>query len=404
MKVEKRQVICVGLGIILGLAVFFVENQDSALTEGDRIGRNTYGQGEKEQVLLVEGLLSEKVPVEVRIGERQYSEEEAAQAIGMAIEELSVQIAGDNESLERVQGRLELKTWLEQYGISVQWRPDDTELVSSLGEVFNSGCPETGKETFLTARLKAGDYSEEYVFRLKIFPPGRTAEEKEVEAFEKFLYSAEEEQRNSEAFILPELYEGKTLSYSVYKGHSCLVFPLLGALAAILLPLKDRQKETEEKKKRECQMMKDYPEIVSRLVVFLGAGLPVRKAWERIVEDYRKTGKKEEERAAYEEMEAAYHQMKRGVPEIQAYAEFGSRCRIMSYRKLAGILEQNVKNGSRSLVPVLESEMEIAFEQRKNLARRLGEEASTKLLVPLFMMLLIVMVIISVPAFLSFGI
>lgn len=43
--------------------------------------------------------------------------------------------------------------------------------------------------------------------------------------------------------------------------------------------------------------------------------------------------------------------------------------------------------------------MEAAFEQRKNLARRLGEEASTKLLLPLFMMLLIVMVMITVPAF-----
>ena len=48
--------------------------------------------------------------------------------------------------------------------------------------------------------------------------------------------------------------------------------------------------------------------------------------------------------------------------------------------------------------------MEAAFEQRKNQARRLGEEASTKLLLPLFMMLLIVMVMITVPAFLAFGI
>ena len=41
------------------------------------------------------------------------------------------------------------------------------------------------------------------------------------------------------------------------------------------------------------------------------------------------------------------------------------------YRKLAGILEQNVKEWFKSLTPVLEAEMEAAFEQRKNLARRL---------------------------------
>ncbi|MDU7662770.1 MAG: immunoglobulin-like domain-containing protein [[Clostridium] symbiosum] len=404
MKLDKRQVICVSLGIILALAVTFVEKQDTVLTKGNGLERNTYGQGETQQEILVEGLLAKKVPLAVRIGERRYTKEEAADAIHMAAEELSAQIAGGNESLEQVQSRLELVTWLDKYGISVRWQPDDTELISASGEVFNSGCPESGRETFLTATLKAGEYAEDYIYRVNVLPPGRTQEEKELAAFENFLMEKEEEQKYSEVFILPEEFEGKTLTYSADRGCSSLMFPLLGILAAILLPLKDRQREQEAKKKRECQMMMDYSEILSRLVVFLGAGLPVRKAWAKIVEDYRRTEEKAGKRAAYEEMAAAYYLMQRGVPEIQAYSEFGNRCRVLPYRKLAGILEQNVKNGSKSLTPVLEAEMEAAFEQRKNLARRLGEEASTKLLLPLFMMLLIVMVMITVPAFLAFGI
>lgn len=404
MKLDKRQVICVSLGIILALAVTFVEKQDTVLTKGNGLERNTYGQGETQQEILVEGLLAKKVPLAVRIGERRYTKEEAADAIHMAAEELSAQIAGGNESLEQVQSRLELVTWLDKYGISVRWQPDDTELISASGEVFNSGCPESGRETFLTATLKAGEYAEDYIYRVNVLPPGRTQEEKELAAFENFLMEKEEEQKYSEVFILPEEFEGKTLTYSADRGRSSLMFPLLGILAAILLPLKDRQREREAKKKRECQMMMDYSEILSRLVVFLGAGLPVRKAWAKIVEDYRRTEEKAGKRAAYEEMAAAYYLMQRGVPEIRAYSEFGNRCRVLPYRKLAGILEQNVKNGSKSLTPVLEAEMEAAFEQRKNLARRLGEEASTKLLLPLFMMLLIVMVMITVPAFLAFGI
>ena len=404
MKLDKRQVICVSLGIILALAVTFVEKQDTVLTKGNGLERNTYGQGETQQEILVEGLLAKKVPLAVRIGERRYTKEQAADAIHMAAEELSAQIAGGNESLDQVQSRMELVTWLDKYGISVRWQPDDTELISASGEVFNSGCPESGRETFLTATLKAGEYAEDYIYRVNVLPPGRTQEEKELAAFENFLMEKEEEQKYSEVFILPEEFEGKTLTYSADRGRSSLMFPLLGILAAILLPLKDRQREQEAKKKRECQMMMDYSEILSRLVVFLGAGLPVRKAWAKIVEDYRRTEEKAGKRAAYEEMAAAYYLMQRGVPEIQAYSEFGNRCRVLPYRKLAGILEQNVKNGSKSLTPVLEAEMEAAFEQRKNLARRLGEEASTKLLLPLFMMLLIVMVMITVPAFLAFGI
>ena len=46
-------------------------------------------------------------------------------------------------------------------------------------------------------------------------------------------------------------------------------------------------------------------------------------------------------------------------------------------------------------------EAEDAFEQRKNLAKKAGEEAGTKLMIPLFLMLIIVFAIVIVPAFFS---
>lgn len=50
---------------------------------------------------------------------------------------------------------------------------------------------------------------------------------------------------------------------------------------------------------------------------------------------------------------------------------------------------------------LLEREAEDAFEQRKNLAKKAGEEAGTKLMIPLFLMLIIVFAIVIVPAFFS---
>lgn len=38
-------------------------------------------------------------------------------------------------------------------------------------------------------------------------------------------------------------------------------------------------------------MQLDYPEIVSRLSLYMGAGISTRKAWERIVNDYEKKKK-----------------------------------------------------------------------------------------------------------------
>ena len=66
-------------------------------------------------------------------------------------------------------------------------------------------------------------------------------------------------------------------------------------------------------------------------------------------------------------------------------------------------MEQNRKAGTKNLRVILRTEVEDAFEMRKNLARRMGEEAGTKLLAPLFLMLGIVMVMIMAPAMMTMG-
>ena len=86
-----------------------------------------------------------------------------------------------------------------------------------------------------------------------------------------------------------------------------------------------------------------------------------------------------------------------------AGGEFGRRCKLQPYLKLSSVLEQNRKAGTKNLRAILRTEMEDAFEMRKNLARRMGEEAGTKLLAPLFLMLGIVMVMIMAPAMMTMG-
>lgn len=399
--VEKRQVACIALGIGAAVLAFYVDNAASPIADGYVLERNAYGQGEREQALLVEGLLEAEAEVGIQIGERQYEEAAARQAMEEAEGKLAGLILGENPSLNEVNSQLNLITWLEESGISVDWVPEDPELIGTDGEVYGKQCPETGTQTTLTARLTAGDYSHTCIFPVTVYPPFQTKEEIRLEQFSDLLQQMDKSQQISNQFILPEEYEGKILRYRVKRDNSFLLFPFLGFFAAFLLPFLDKQKEQERVRARERQMMLDYPGIVSKLVVFTGAGLPVRKAWERIVWDYEhKDGGKRE---AYEEMAGVYYMMQRGVPELKAYAEFGNRCRLLPYRKLAGLLEQNIRKGSEGLRLVLEAELEDAFEQQKTLARRMGEEASTRLLLPLFLLLSIVMVMVSVPAFLSFG-
>ena len=60
-----------------------------------------------------------------------------------------------------------------------------------------------------------------------------------------------------------------------------------------------------------------------------------------------------------------------------------------------------MKKGSEGLISLLESEAEAGMEERRQQARKLGEEAGTKLLLPMMLMLILVMGILIVPAILN---
>ena len=86
---------------------------------------------------------------------------------------------------------------------------------------------------------------------------------------------------------------------------------------------------------------------------------------------------------------------------VECYEAFGRRCESPVYRKFGMLLSQNLRKGTKGLKNLLQREAQEAFEERKNMAKKLGEEAGTKLMIPLFLMLAVVFVIVTVPAFLT---
>jgi pilus assembly protein TadC len=153
--------------------------------------------------------------------------------------------------------------------------------------------------------------------------------------------------------------------------------------------------------KRNREMLLDYPEIINKFTLLVGAGMSLSNAWAKISVDYKEKGRRK--RYAYEEMMITYGELKIGTSETIAYERFGRRVRLLPYLRFSSLIAQNVKKGSSTLLSQLELEAVEAFEERKELAKRMGEEAGTKLLVPMMLMLLIVLAIIMVPAFLSFS-
>ena len=346
------------------------------------------------------GLGEEYQSVTVKISPRVYTKEEADDVFYEAMEQLGEQILGENESLDAVTENLVLPSYLRENGVQVRWHSSEPELLSSSGTI--EGEVLKRQEVLLQAELRTGDFQADFEIPVTLLPKSRSQEEQLLRTFSEELVRLDEQQKNEAYLKLPVEYQGKTLSYRPAEKQNYGVIPFLGILLSALFVLREDSERKEREKKREQLLLLDYAEMVSKLQVLVGAGMTVRNAWGRMVHDYENTDFRKE-RPVYEEMRQTYYQMENGTSEGAAYREFGRRCRLQPYLKLSSILEQNRKTGTKNLRELLRTEVEDAFEMRKNLARRMGEEAGTKLLLPLFLLLLIVMIFIMVPAMMTMG-
>ncbi|MDO4295174.1 MAG: hypothetical protein Q4D90_03330 [bacterium] len=371
--------------------------------EAKELLRNAYGEGEERYQLLVTGEEGEpKWELALTLQEQSYTEETAKEAFQREYERLCREILGENLSLSEIRQSLHLKEHREHRGIRFSWKSEQPEVLSDEGEILLSYREKEGQAVTLSVSMKAGEFEQSFEMPLFVYPPADTLEERGKE-FQLYLQEKEQQEQSEESFTLPSSYQGERLFYQRKGKRDSLLFLLLGLLAAVACYFEEPFREREEKRKREAQMLSDYAEIVSKLLVFLGAGFSIRGAWEKVVMDYERKQRQEgrEERWAYERMRETYSQITSGIYEAQAYGNFGRRCGLHCYMKLGSLLEQNLRTGNRYLRDMLEKEMEMAFEEKKRSARKLGEEAGTKLVIPMVLLMAVVMVLVVVPAWMA---
>ena len=160
----------------------------------------------------------------------------------------------------------------------------------------------------------------------------------------------------------------------------------------------------EKTQELDRQLQMDYPQVISKIVLLMGAGMSVRNVFYKLGDDYlKKRGRDQNEKYIYEEILLMCHEMDSGISENAALMNLSARCRSRQYSRMCALLMQHQKKGSADLLTDLREEAEQAFEDRKRMARHLAEEAGTKLLVPMMLMLGVTLVMILIPALFRFS-
>lgn len=379
------------VGIIL--SVFLKLSAISEKDVGDGVFEREEWNGNRQMVSLIGHAGSETVEVNLNIFTRTLSEAETEEYIANFLENADKIIGGENPDLMHVSSDLVLKEKYEGYPFKFTWRSSDPYRIASYsGKVDLS----TGEgDVTLTASYSYGEYEGSFPIQVHLVIPESDPSEKFERELLNYLLESEKSDREEKEWILPDEFYGEKITWeNKVEDNSILLFGVFGAVAVVIYFASGKDLASKADKKKE-NMRKSYPKILRQLALYVGAGMTVKGAFTKIAEDSRVDTVHE---CIYEEMKYACREMGQGMGEAEAYERFGNRTGLGEYIKLAGLLSQNLKRGNPGFVIRLRSEADNAMRERVLEARKAGEEAQTKMLAPMMMMLAVVMVMIMIPA------
>ncbi|MDO4490643.1 MAG: type II secretion system F family protein [Lachnospiraceae bacterium] len=404
-KIPISAVLLTAAFLITGLVCCFVRGFSGEALPVDSVPRGEEGT-EGSQAVLEAEVDQVKQRITLDIPALRLKEEEAREQLKDFMNRLDGEILGDNSSFGQICYPLQLQNGYEGSDIDVQWQSDHPDYLGYDGSL-GAEIPEEGAEVLLKGELLLGEYSETYTRRLRVYPSRAAADLTERLRWEAEQLNREEE----EVYRLPEQIDGREIHWYRQGDSTGWMILGMGLLLPGLLLLLEQEKRREKEKKREEQLDREYPDLVSRMQLLLGAGLSMRMVFERIGAEYqenleaaekrRKGSSRELKSPACEEILVCCRELKNGYSETEVYRHMGSRCKTASYRGLALLLEQNITKGGQGLLDLLEAEALEAFELRQRRARQEGERISVRLLLPMGIMLVIVLALIMIPAFLN---
>lgn len=383
------------LGIIFSMKEEYI---DSTII----IERNETGGGTKEVELFMKNDKQEiRYPFIVR--EIPYTKEQWEEKVKEAMDYVEKVMKGDNTSFDAVNRNLVFPKKVPNNGIKITYETNHRTWVDENGNVDVSEIKEEGELVEIDVIFRYEDFEEIRTYTIRLIPEVKSEEEKEYEEVVKKIKEKEENSLYQIQFELPNKIGDYIIENTKGWNKNQGVFLILVLGIGILFFFREEEQMKEQMNERKEQLLKDYPEFIHQLILLIGAGMTLKSAFIRLSENYKKkkqlTNKKH---YLYEELIVTTYEFQAGLSEEEVYRNLANRIGLSSYKRIMELLIQNVKKGTKNLIEMLIREQESSLEMRKEQAKRLGEEAGTKLLMPMILLLGVVLLLVLYPAMCQF--
>ncbi len=359
--------------------------------------RSTLGEEEKEVILELEAEdIIEDYVYKVIVEPERVTRKQAEQYF----KEVKKQIDTECQDIEN---QIAIKDTYVNGIVEAEWSFSPIGLVTSEGKIVQEEISDKGSIVTVSVTLSCGAYEEIYCFPIFLEKRALTEEEKLVEKVDAWI-SSQMQQEGETQVLLPEEIDGIKIAWKEKREYISIQVLGLEIIAVVLIYILRQQEKKDAKNKRKREMEYVYSDIVNQMSVLIGAGMTTRQAWQRIANQYAKKRKQNyvEEQPVYEAILHMSYRLNEGESERSVYERFIEEIDVSCYRRLMRALVGNLEKGVSGICRYLEEEEKRAYDERLLLAKKRGEEASTKMLVPLMIMMVLVMVVVMTPAMIGF--
>lgn len=357
--------------------------------------------GSEKSVNIRTQIDNEEKNVTVNIPAKEYSLEELREKIDEAKRYIENNYLGENKSADNITKDLNFIKSVPNSEIKVIWQGDSEGYIGDDGRL-NRKELKSAKQLEIGVTLKYKDYKKELAYQVTVIPSKKSKKDIIWDKWKELLGISTDKTADQKYLQLPKEVMGHNVHYSEKRDMSFVYVLLGGVLSIILVPFVMDSHVKSSIEKRDKELRREYPELIEKFILLIGAGLGVKGAWYRMTDEYLSKRKKDAKKLyAYEEMLVTRYHIENGMTELKAYELFGRRIGLLPYMKFSTLITQNLRKGTSDMLRILEYEAVDVMNEKKENARILGEEASTKLLFPMMIMMIEVFAIIIYAAFQS---
>lgn len=198
----------------------------------------------------------------------------------------------------------------------------------------------------------------------------------------------------------------KWMSENFVESDYSMVFNLFlgGILLAAFIYFGLDQNLDKVWEQKNLLIKREFPTFVDKFVLLLNSGNSVNQALSNYIESLEQNNPDKLNHPLYKELSLTLYDIENsGISNIDAFEQFGKRIELNDVMKFSSLVAQSIKRGDKEIGLALKEIVKEAWENKKLLAKEEGAKASSKLLMPMMIMLIAVMILVIYPAITSFG-